>query len=196
MQRRAGGGTRRWWSRRKRRSATDGSSAARRSSVPSASAASRSARRARRCRGRSASELPGSRPAPLVDAQRAAEVEVALGQDRAAAQTELERRRHRLQGDAGAGDQRLQQHVAGTRELPVPPEAGCRPASTSARPVSTLQAMAVSSSCPRRATSPPRSALAPVALLQRRLQLPQFLDVHARLLRMRERCPPWRWARE
>src|SRR5882757_9346945 len=49
----------------------------------------------------------------LGDAERAAEVEVALGRDLAGLERNVERGRHRLQGHAGAGDQRLEQHVAG-----------------------------------------------------------------------------------
>src|SRR6185437_15429801 len=48
-----------------------------------------------------------------LDAEGAAEVEVAFGMDRAAAQLEVDRRGDSLEGDAGAGDQRLEQHVAG-----------------------------------------------------------------------------------
>src|SRR5713226_9383645 len=72
----------------------------------------------------------------LGHAQRAAEIEVALGADRAALERQLERGRHRPHGDAGAGDERFQEHVAGAQAAPV---AGCSPASISARPVSTLQ---------------------------------------------------------
>ena len=50
-----------------------------------------------------------------VDAERAAEVEVAFGVD-AARDVELHRGRHRAERDAGAGDERLEQHVAGAGE--------------------------------------------------------------------------------
>ena len=48
----------------------------------------------------------------LVDAERAAEIEVALGAAPCRRERNFERGRDRLQGDAGAGDQRLEQHVA------------------------------------------------------------------------------------
>ena len=51
----------------------------------------------------------------LVDAERAAEIEIALGLDDAVAQIDLKRRRDRLQRHAGAGDERLEQHVAGAQ---------------------------------------------------------------------------------
>src|SRR5690348_1982363 len=46
-----------------------------------------------------------------LDTKRAAEIEIALGADLTTAQAKFERGRHCLQGDAGAGHQRLQQHV-------------------------------------------------------------------------------------
>src|SRR5581483_6625645 len=52
----------------------------------------------------------------LRDAERAAEVEIALGAHRAA-DVEAERRRDRTERDAGAGDERLEQEVAGAGEL-------------------------------------------------------------------------------
>src|SRR4051795_7299674 len=48
----------------------------------------------------------------LVDAERAAEIEIALGVDVAGLQRHLDSGRDRFQRDAGAGDQRLEQHVA------------------------------------------------------------------------------------
>src|SRR5262245_18124189 len=48
----------------------------------------------------------------LVDAERAAEVEVALRRDLAGLERDVERGRDRLQRYPGAGDQRLEQHVA------------------------------------------------------------------------------------
>ena len=84
----------------------------------------------------------------LGDAERAAEIEIALGATRGRLQRNVERGRHRFQRHAGAGDQRLEQHVAGAELEPEPPVAGCSPATASARPVSTLQAMPSSSSEP------------------------------------------------
>src|SRR5262249_52588049 len=49
------------------------------------------------------------------DPERAAEVEIALGADLSGLERNLERGRDRLERDAGAGDQRLEQHVAGTK---------------------------------------------------------------------------------
>ena len=54
----------------------------------------------------------------LVDAKRAAKVEIALGGDIALFQRHLDCGRHRFQGHAGAGDQRFQQHVARTKFKP------------------------------------------------------------------------------
>jgi hypothetical protein len=51
----------------------------------------------------------------LGNAERAAEIEIALRRYRSGFQGNVERRRHRLEGDAGAGDQRLEQHVAGAQ---------------------------------------------------------------------------------
>ena len=47
-----------------------------------------------------------------VDLDAALDEEVALGLDGCVAEPELQRRRHRLQRDAGAGDQRFEQHIA------------------------------------------------------------------------------------
>ena len=52
-----------------------------------------------------------------VDAERAADVELALGLDAAAGDRDLERRRHGPQRHARAGGERLEQHVAGARQL-------------------------------------------------------------------------------
>src|SRR3546814_16457117 len=49
----------------------------------------------------------------LVDAQGAAKVEIALDDDAAARELEVDRGGDGIQSDAGAGGQRLQQHVAG-----------------------------------------------------------------------------------
>src|SRR3954449_7403108 len=59
----------------------------------------------------------------LVDAERAAEIEIALGVYVAGLQRHLDRGCDRFQRDAGAGDQRLDQHVA-RAELEVG-AAGC-----------------------------------------------------------------------
>src|SRR3954451_14175696 len=55
----------------------------------------------------------------LVDAERAAEVEVAFDMHRASAQLDTDRRRNSAQGDPGARGERLQQHVTGTKQRPV-----------------------------------------------------------------------------
>ena len=52
-----------------------------------------------------------------VDPERAAHVEIALGVDGAARDRDLERRRDRAQRHARARGERLQQHVAGARQL-------------------------------------------------------------------------------
>src|SRR5437899_10961485 len=49
----------------------------------------------------------------LVDAERAAKIEVAFGNDSAGLQGNFDGCGDRFQRDAGAGDQRFQQHVAG-----------------------------------------------------------------------------------
>src|SRR5581483_3230415 len=51
----------------------------------------------------------------LGDAERATKVEIAFGRDRAGAQWNVDRGRDRLQRDAGARYERLQQHVAGAQ---------------------------------------------------------------------------------
>ena len=51
----------------------------------------------------------------LGHAERAAEVEIALGRDLAGFERNVERGRDRLERHAGAGDQRLEQHVAGAQ---------------------------------------------------------------------------------
>src|SRR5882757_3041658 len=50
----------------------------------------------------------------LVDPERAAKIEIALGDDIARFQRDLDRGRDRFERDTGAGDQCFQQHVAGT----------------------------------------------------------------------------------
>ena len=62
---------------------------------------------------------------------------------------------------------------------PLPPVAGCRPAVTSARPVSTLQAMPASSMSPSaRERDDRRLRLVAVLLLERRLHGAQRVGVH------------------
>src|SRR5262245_66131202 len=51
----------------------------------------------------------------LRHAERAPEVEIALGCDLAGFERNVERGRDRLERHAGAGDQRLEQHVAGAQ---------------------------------------------------------------------------------
>src|SRR5262249_11147589 len=55
----------------------------------------------------------------LGDAERAAEVEIAFGRDLGGFQRHVERGGDRLQRHAGAGDQRLEQQVAGTKLHPA-----------------------------------------------------------------------------
>ena len=63
---------------------------------------------------------------------------------------------------------------------PLPPVAGCRPAVTSARPVSTLQAMPASSMSPSAVSvTTAASGLVAVLLLERRLQGAERVAVHA-----------------
>src|SRR5436190_5985790 len=62
------------------------------------------------------------------DAERAAEVEIALGRDGAGLERNRERGRDRFERHARAGDERLQQHVAEHSSSPEPPVAGCSPA--------------------------------------------------------------------
>jgi len=50
--------------------------------------------------------------------------QVALGVHRSAGDRDLQRRGHRPQRDPGARDQRLQQHVPGTGQRPVPAAGG------------------------------------------------------------------------
>ena len=52
------------------------------------------------------------------DPERAAEIEISLGGHHAALQRHIKRRRHRLKGDAGTGDQRFQQHISRTQFEP------------------------------------------------------------------------------
>src|SRR5438034_2351111 len=54
----------------------------------------------------------------LGHSERTAEVEIALGRDRGGLERNLQRGRDRLEGDARTGDQRLEQHVAGTKLEP------------------------------------------------------------------------------
>src|SRR5262252_107101 len=54
----------------------------------------------------------------LGNAERTTEVEITLGRDRGGLDRNVERGRDRLEGDAGAGDQRLEQHVAGAQLEP------------------------------------------------------------------------------
>ncbi len=49
-----------------------------------------------------------------IDAEGAAEIEVRFGEEFSAAQWDAHGERHGLERDAGAGDERLQKHVAGT----------------------------------------------------------------------------------
>ena len=76
----------------------------------------------------------------LGDAERAAKIQIAFGAHGAALEPELQRGRHGLQRDAGAGDQASSSMSPEQACMPVPPVAGCNPASTSAREVETLQA--------------------------------------------------------
>ena len=63
----------------------------------------------------------------LVDAERAAEVEVALGADRAAAHVDAERGGDRPERHARAGGERLEQHVAGAQLRAVAAARGMQP---------------------------------------------------------------------
>src|SRR5579871_731418 len=63
----------------------------------------------------------------LGDAEGAAEIEIALGRHGAGLERDIERGCHRLQGDAGAGDQRFEQHVAGAQFEPAAAGGGMQP---------------------------------------------------------------------
>jgi hypothetical protein len=77
----------------------------------------------------------------------AAEIEIAFDGNRAGPDGNVERGRHRLQRDTGAGYQRLEQHIPGT-EFKAGAVAEWSPATASARPVATLQAICASSRLP------------------------------------------------
>src|SRR3954467_2076501 len=59
-----------------------------------------------------------------VHPHRAAEVEIALGDDPAAREPDVAIDRHRTERDPRAGDERLEQHVPGAGETPVPTARG------------------------------------------------------------------------
>ena len=78
----------------------------------------------------------------LIHAQRAAEVEIALGPHNALGQRNAKRRSHGLQVTPAQATSASSSMSPEHSSSPLPPVAGCRPATLSARPVSTLQAMA------------------------------------------------------
>src|SRR6185437_1144961 len=84
----------------------------------------------------------------LVDPERAAEIEIALGPHPAAAQRHLERRRHRLERDPAQATSASSSMSPEQSAMPSPPVAGWSPASAIARPVSTLQVMLSAPSAP------------------------------------------------
>ena len=96
-----------------------------------------------------------------VDAERAAEVEVALGAQvrrrRAATPMAVATALSVTPAQATSASSSMSPEQA---SRPLPPVAGCRPAVTSARPVSTLQAMPASSMSPSAAERDDRRARA------------------------------------
>src|SRR5438105_15617628 len=67
---------------------------------------------------KSQSNLRESHRRRLVDPERAAKIDVAFRRYRGGLERDVERGRHRLEGDAGAGNERLEQHVPRTEFEP------------------------------------------------------------------------------
>ena len=125
-----------------------GSSGRPRSSVPSASSAGRACPAARRWRSRNAGESRRSRPALPCRRRAAAKIEIAFGDDLSdfngtsiAVATDFKVTPAQA---TSASSSMSPEH----NSSPEPPVAGCRPATASARPVSTLQAIPSLSSEP------------------------------------------------
>src|ERR1700686_5063171 len=118
-----------------------------------------------------------------VDAEGAAEVEVTLCAYVSGGDRDLKRGGDGAERDAGAGDERLQQHVPGAEQRPVAAGGGVQAGLRDGVP-----------GCERAGDSLPecagsgereqrRAGLGLVAVLQRRLQLPQLISLHARDVR-------------
>ena len=154
----------------------------------------RAARRSRRCRGRSAGGCRGSRPARpsprracrgsrgrLRRATRAARTSTPI-----AVATALER-------DAGAGDERLEQHVARAGAQAVAAGGGMQPGRRSAPcPVWTRQVMPSPSVAVGVQRDDGRRRALAVLLLQRRLQFLKSFRIHAEIILRPPACPAMR----
>ena len=118
-----------------------------------------------------------------IDAERAAEVEVALRAHASRRDGDPERGRDRAQRHPGARDQRLEQHVARAQQRAVATGRRVEPG-LGERPARVHRAGDAVAQVTRRGQRDQRSlGLGPVALLERRLQRPQLIAIHARDLR-------------
>ena len=115
-----------------------------------------------------------------VDAERAAEVEVALGVDPAASHVDADRRRDRAQRHAGARGERLEQHVARAQLGAVAAARGVE-ARLRQRPSRVDRARdALAEAAARLQGHDGGIGIVAVALLERRLECAQGGGVHAR----------------
>jgi len=110
----------------------------------------------------------------------ASELDVALGAHPAAIQAEFERRRDRLQRHPGTGDERFQQHVAGTRFEPAAAGRRMQPGLDQRPPSLDLAGDRPVGKIARRPQRDERS-LWPLAVsrLERRLQFAQCRRIHS-----------------
>src|SRR5712691_2593394 len=116
-------------------------------------------------------------------AKRAAEIEIALGTHCRRLRRDLERGPNRLQGDAGAGDERFKQHVA--RAQLEPRSSRCWMQACNRQRAAGLDLagdVLFSERTSRPQCNERRFWLAPVAIFDRSLQRPQVGGVHIDLL--------------
>jgi len=114
-----------------------------------------------------------------VDAQRSPEVEIALRADVTATHLEIKRGRDRSQGHAGAGDQRLEEHVARAGEGAVAAGSRVKTGLDDRAPrIDGAGDLLVAERAPRAQRDQRRVWLLQVALLEWRLLRPERRTVH------------------
>src|SRR5579872_643123 len=114
----------------------------------------------------------------LVEAERAAKVDVALRLDLARAQLDPHRGRDRLHGHAGAGDQRLEQHVAGAELGAAPPGRRMKPRDGERASGLDLTGNGGIECAAGYQRHQRRLRVGAIAVLERRLDRAQFVGVH------------------
>src|SRR6185295_1182964 len=121
-------------------------------------------------------------------AERSAEVEIALRHDGASVDGNAQRRRHRAQGHARAGDERLQQHVARAGGKARAAGGGMQPGLDEGAAGRDLARHVLGPELARSAQGHHgRGWILAITGLERRLQGPQLVWGHGHLLRFLER---------